>query len=421
MADAIHADDHDMVRHIKARVIFFAAITFLYISFGTVLGFVQGGLPPILRARGLDVATVGAAFLLYVPIGLSFLWAPLIDRHRIPLIGPRSGWIVAMQAVALLGLVVLSTGESWPLGLLFAVGLGVTVAVATMDIALEALIVDSVNERQRAIAAACKIASFCVGAIFGGGVIVALTDTIGWRGIFFCMVALGAIGLIAALLLGRFERRADAGPPAFSLGALVRRPRFLKRLALTCALFAAIVSLFALNRVALIDLGMSLEANGWIVGTIGPLVSIVGALLAAACTRTLGTKPVLYVSAAGAVVTGTTWAVASANMDLQLGTIATLVGAGWLASVYTLIYAAILRWSVGPTSATDYAVLFSLGNLAGLIAAGIATQLIALLGWPTFYVVATVLFVIVVAIAKNDLLEADSGLELETPSSRDTR
>ena len=407
MTETTHSPEHAGQKMNTSSLIFFAAITLLYISFGTVLGFVQGGLPPLLRAQGLDVETVGVAFFLYVPIGLAFLWAPLIDRYHTPLLRPRSGWIVVMQAVSLLGLVVLSTGESWPLGLLFAVGLVVTVAVTTMDIALEALIVDSVNERQRAIAAACKISSFCVGAVFGGGVFVALTATIGWSGIFFCMVALGAIALVAALLLGRFERHADTRPPALSLHALVRRPNFLKKLGLTCSLFAAIVSLFALNRVALIDLGMSLEANGWIVGTVGPIVSIAGALLAAACTRMIGTKPVLYISAAGAVVTGATWAIAAANMNLELGTIATLVGAGWLASVYTVIYAAILRWSVGPTSATDYAILFSLGNLAGLVAAGIATQLIAHLGWPTFYSMATGLFILVVAIARRDLLDED--------------
>lgn len=43
-----------------------AATTLLYISFGTVLAFVQAGLPPILRARGIDVGNVGLTFLLYL-------------------------------------------------------------------------------------------------------------------------------------------------------------------------------------------------------------------------------------------------------------------------------------------------------------------------------------------------------------------
>lgn len=386
--------------------VFFIAITLLYVSFGTVLGFVQGGLPPILRARGLDVATVGLVFLLYLPVGLAFLWAPLIDRYRLPLLRARSGWIVLMQVLACAGLIVLAAGEAWPLGALFAIGLVVTTAVATMDIALEALIVDTVGERHRALAAACKIVSFCVGAILGGGVIVAVTGSIGWSGLFLSLALLGAVAVLPVIFLGGMERRVDARP-SVPLGALVRRPGFLKRLGLACLLFSAIVSLFALNRVALTDLGMSLETNGWIVGTVGPLVSIAGALLAAAGVRLLGTAPVLYLSAAGAVATGIAWSLAAARADLALATMVTLFGAACLAGVYTVIYAAILRWSVGPTSATDYAVFYSLGNLAGLVAAGIATQFIALIGWPLYYAAATAVFVTVVAIARGALLEVE--------------
>lgn len=399
--------EQSRARGSEARTLaFFVVITLLYISFGTVLGFVQGGLPPILRARGLDVATVGAAFLLYLPIGLAFLWAPLIDRYRVPLLSKRIGWIAFMQAVACLGLIILSSGEPWPLGVLFAIGLVVTTAVATMDIALEALIVDSVDERCRSLAAACKIVSFCVGAILGGGVIVAVTDTIGWRGIFLCLAALSALAMLPLVLLREVDR-GGATRTAFTLRMLLARPVFLKRLAISCLLFSAIVSLFALNRVALMDLGMSLETNGWIVGTIGPLISIGGALLAAAGVRLFGTAPVLYFSSAGAIATGLVWAAAAATSNLTAGTLATLVGAGFLAGIYTVIYAAILRWSVGPTSATDYAVLFSFGNLAGLVAAGLATQFIALVGWPLFYVAATALFIAVIALAKSFLLEAD--------------
>ena len=53
------------------------AMGVLYVGFGVLAALLQGGLPPVLRARGLSVAQIGWTFALYLPIGLSFLWAPL--------------------------------------------------------------------------------------------------------------------------------------------------------------------------------------------------------------------------------------------------------------------------------------------------------------------------------------------------------
>ena len=60
------------------------AMGVLYVGFGVLAALLQGGLPPVLRARGLSVAQIGWTFALYLPIGLSFLWAPLVDRIRLP-------------------------------------------------------------------------------------------------------------------------------------------------------------------------------------------------------------------------------------------------------------------------------------------------------------------------------------------------
>ncbi len=78
----------------------------LYVGFGMTMGVVNGGLPTVMRAQGIDISTAGWIYLLYLPFGLTFLWAPLIDRLRLPFLSRRIGWIVTMQAIAVLGLVV---------------------------------------------------------------------------------------------------------------------------------------------------------------------------------------------------------------------------------------------------------------------------------------------------------------------------
>ncbi|MGT2481635.1 hypothetical protein ACU4GR_28600 [Methylobacterium oryzae CBMB20] len=129
----------------------------LYVTFGATLGFLSGGAPLILRARGVELAEVGLLQLINLPVGLTFLWAPLLDRLRLPVLGHRIGWIAAAQAASVLLLVVLSFGETWPLPALLALAIAACAGVATMDIALEALVVETVPAERRAFVASAKL------------------------------------------------------------------------------------------------------------------------------------------------------------------------------------------------------------------------------------------------------------------------
>src|SRR3954469_1613109 len=80
-----------------------------------VLGFASGlplaltgqALQAWLTVEGLDLAKIGFLSLLGLPYTFKFLWAPLMARLDLPLLGRRRGWVVltqAMLAIALYGL-----------------------------------------------------------------------------------------------------------------------------------------------------------------------------------------------------------------------------------------------------------------------------------------------------------------------------
>jgi len=106
-----------------------------------------------LKEDGLSRSTIGWAGLIFAVYAFNYLWAPLIDRIRIPWltnkIGHRRGWIVTMQAIILVSLISWSIIDpTTNLALVITVGLIIAVASATQDITVDALRIEQIGENE---------------------------------------------------------------------------------------------------------------------------------------------------------------------------------------------------------------------------------------------------------------------------------
>ena len=106
-----------------------------------------------LKEDGLSRSTVGWAGLIFAVYAFNYLWAPLIDRIRIPWltnkIGHRRGWIVLMQLVILISLILWNFMDpSANLALVITIGLIIAIASATQDITVDALRIEQIGENE---------------------------------------------------------------------------------------------------------------------------------------------------------------------------------------------------------------------------------------------------------------------------------
>ena len=205
-----------------------------------------------LTEDGLSRSTIGWAGLIFGVYAFNFLWAPLIDRVRLPWLsrwlGQRRAWILVLQAVVLLCLVLWSALDpSKSLGSVIAVGLAIAVASATQDIAIDALRIEQIGKTEgEAMAAGAAVAVVGWWSGFKLGGIVAL-EAAGafqnagvedyWQMTFLVLgvvVVLCNIGLLFVREAAAAER---AGRPGRGRGtdrrapALVRPPGACRRLA----------------------------------------------------------------------------------------------------------------------------------------------------------------------------------------------
>jgi len=373
--------------HDDGRLILLA-ITLAYVSLGTILGFVQGGVAPVLRTQGVELSAMRWVYALYLPFGLAFLWAPVVDSWRWPWLGRRTGWIIPMQCVCVLAIAAIAFVQPAPgaWGMLLALGFVATMAAATMDVALDALTVEMVSPDRRAAASAAKMGGVSLGGVLGGGVLVAWYPTLDWRGTLSFIAVATALSCLPVLALVGKDRRLSTQMTQHRarLMQTLRRPdmasRFLRLTLLVCTLLA----LFNFHRLLLVDMGVSLERIGSLLGVIAPLANAAACFLAPMLVRALPVWRAAWLTAgiclASACLVWLGFLQASVATVI-VGSILTTAGA---AALYVVLGSLILEWAAGQQAATDYSLLYGVGRFIGTALLMSLPGVIQAAGWSAF-------------------------------------
>jgi MFS transporter, PAT family, beta-lactamase induction signal transducer AmpG len=155
----------------KAEVLLTALKTFndkRYLSiflFGISSGFpwimIGSVLSAWLKDEGLSRSAIGLFGIIFATYSFNFLWSPLVDKLKPPLLGQRKGWIFAMQGcIVLLCLGMSQLSATYDLYYVALIGLLIAVASATQDIAIDGFRIDCVEKEDKdGMSAASSVAT----------------------------------------------------------------------------------------------------------------------------------------------------------------------------------------------------------------------------------------------------------------------
>ena len=141
----------------EAFAVYFDKRMFRILLLGIISGFpwvlIGSSLSLWLKEDGLSRSTIGWAGLIFGVYAFNYLWAPLIDRIRIPWLtnklGHRRAWIVSMQFIILFSLIFWSLiNPTTNLALVITIGLIIAIASATQDITVDALRIEQIGENE---------------------------------------------------------------------------------------------------------------------------------------------------------------------------------------------------------------------------------------------------------------------------------
>ncbi|MDJ0880328.1 MAG: MFS transporter [Gammaproteobacteria bacterium] len=406
------------------------AMLFLGFSAGLPLLLVFGTLSAWLRVEGVDKTTIGFVSWVALAYGIKFLWSPLVDRLSLPLLthhlGQRRGWMLLAQVGVIVGLFNMSFSDpltQLQLVVLFAVM--TAFSSATQDICIDAWRIESLDEEYQGAMAGAYQLGYRLGMIVAGGGAFSLAHFFSWTVAYQFMAILMFIGVVTVLLVSEPEKHISEQDIAaekkviatvekyhfvfnslrraqlWFLGAVVGPfADFFKRHGLFAIIILSFIMVFRISDITLgvmanpfyIDMGYTELEIGLVTKTVGPLVTIMGALLGGVMVMHYGTMRMLMTGAILVVFTNLLFAWL-ATLQADVIYLIMVVGADNLAAgIATTTFIAYLSALTNKAyTATQYALFSSIMLLLAKFVAGFSGVVVDATSYPVFFIYAAAL------------------------------
>jgi PAT family beta-lactamase induction signal transducer AmpG len=182
-------------------------------SSGLPFALLIGTLNAWLGDAKVNLATIGVLSWIGLGYAFKFLWSPLVDQLKLPILGNlgrRKSWIVFCQAFLILSFIGLgATNPATNIGWFAIFAVIGAFASATQDIAVDAWRIDVADERTPVeLLSAVYQFGYRTASIVGGAFALFLAARIPWGAVYFVMA-----GLVVAIMAVAFTAPDTERPP----------------------------------------------------------------------------------------------------------------------------------------------------------------------------------------------------------------
>lgn len=417
-----HSWGHALRIYFHPRV---ASMLFLGLSAGLPYMLVFTTLTAWLTDAGVSRASIGFFSWVGITYSIKVLWAPVVDRVQLPLLGrwlgKRRSWMLLAQLMIAGGLVGMAmTDPLQNLVQLAILALLVAFGSATQDVAIDAWRIEATSPERQAAMSAVYVFSYRIALLVAGAGALHMVSWVNWPGVYLVMAALMAVGMITVLISAepRVARQSDAvfleqrvqdylsrsaHVPAFIrvsvawlIGAVVCPfVDFFRRYGRETVLLLLVVGTYRISDISMgamampfyLDTGFSRAAIANITGIYGLAMTVLGGVVGGLLVPRYGLLPVLL---AGAIL--------SAATNLLFSLMAVVGAEAWMLAITIsgdnfcggLAMAVLIAWMSSLVNsaytATQYALFSSLMTLPGKFIGGFSGLVVESQGYFLFFI-----------------------------------
>ncbi len=389
-----------------------------------IFGFASGLPAPLVYSNlsiwltdaGFTRSSVGLFGLATSAYALNFLWAPLVDRMQLPVLtdrlGRRRSWALVTQILLIVAILLMSlTDPNQNVAQLALACIFVAFVSATQDIVIDAYRVDVLERDEYGAGSAVAIWGWHIGGtLVGGAGGLYLADALGWNAT-YQILALTLFIAVAATLFApeptrgsaidyESSQQTNAAPVRFVLwlrealidpfADFMRRDWWLLVLVFVFVFKFGDALLGRMSNVFYRELGFSLIEIADITKVFGLAAICAGVFAGGMLVKLVGTFRGLLAGGLAAAATNLIYAyLAMSGQDIGVFAVA-VIADNFTSGLATVAFVAYLAGLCNAAySATQYALLNSLANLARIWFASSAGIMVDQLGgdWSLFFVI----------------------------------
>jgi len=381
------------------------AALFLGISSGAAYAMIGATLTTRLAQYGIRKSSVTMFALVFLAYNFKFLWAPLVDTVRIPVVGRfgrRRSWLCVSGLVVMASVVLL--GSLDPQQALTTVALAavmVGVAGATFDIIIDAYRIELLEPRQLGVGSGMSQYGWRIGAQGAGALALVVAARYGWAAAYTVCALFALPAMAVGLAMGEPARHREPVAARGAIQAVVAYfsplAEFLKRegalIVLVFVLIHKIGDTLANLTLRLLfqDLGFTNDEIAFYDVGVGFVAFLAGVFVGGILYARLGMKRSVLISLVLMAVSNFGFAALAAAGHTNIGMGAAIgfenfaSGIGGVTVVAYLSALCNLRFT-----ATQYALLSAAASIAGRFLTGTtAGSLIEAMGYFNFYLLTT--------------------------------
>ena len=384
----------------------------------TLLGFASGlpymlvfsTLSAWLRDIGISLTEIGFFAWLVLTYSLKFLWAPLVDRYSIPILGAfgkRKSWILFSQVIILFSLLGMSAIDPIQnLKLLAFFAFFAAFFGSVQDVAIDALRIEMGDAKEQGNLAASYQLGYRIAILVASSMALIFADILDWSNVYQIMSLLMIIGIFGALICVESVNH-EIALLRIDLALLGAFKDFFSRFGLWMAgLLLLIISTYRLTDIIMgpmsmpfyLDMGFTKTEIGALVKTVALITSIIGFFVGGLIIKHLKLSTSLLIGGGGVLITNLFFAyVASSTPNISL--LSFIVGLDSFAAglVGTINIAFLTSLVSKKFTAVQYAILTSFMMLPGKFFSGFSGVLADYyisssslqLGWTYFFYTTT--------------------------------
>ncbi len=359
-------------------------------------------LPAWLRSEQVELRAIGLFALIQLPFTWKFLWAPLVDRYAVPVLGRRRGWMLATQVLLLLSIPLFGAlSPQLDLWTIAYLATAVAFFAATQDIVLDAYRRELLPDAELGLGNSIHVQAYRISSLVPGALSLILADLLPWQTV-FTVTALFMLPGIANTLLVSEPTLSRPAPRTLTEAVVEPFHEFVTRAGVAQALLVlAFVFLYklgdsmatALATPFYLDMGFSKTDIGLIAKNAGLWASVIGGLLGGLWMLKIGINRGLWLFGAVQVVSilGFAWLAYVHQPDralLALVIAFEALGVGLGTAAFT---AFIARATDPRYTATQFALFTSLASVPRSLVNASTGWIVEQTGWFAFFILCTML------------------------------